>query len=140
MENAKEKDTKTVAVALIKNEDNKYLLVKLAYYYPSYNQHKDEWCPVAGHVEEGEEPSQTIQREAMEELGMKVEPIRKITKWDQDIPGETAVWWEAKIAAGPLNPNREEIAEYGWFSAEEAKKIKLWPATQKFFEKFIWNK
>lgn len=140
MEEVREKDTKTVAVALIKNEEGKYLLIKLANYYPSYKEHKDEWCPIAGHVEPGETPQQTLNREAIEELGIEIEPTSQITEWDQDIPGETAVWWKAKITIGPIKPNEHEIAEYGWFSPEEAKNIKLWPATRKFFEKFIWNK
>jgi NADH pyrophosphatase NudC (nudix superfamily) len=139
MKEIKEKDIKTVAIALIKNDEGKYLLVNLANYYPSYEEHRDEWCPLAGHVEPGENPGETLTREAKEEFGIEIEPIRQIAEWEQDIPGETAVWWEAKISAGPLRPNQKEIAKYGWFSAEEARQIQLWPATRKFFEKYIWN-
>lgn len=130
-------DTSKVAVALIKNKEGEYFLVRLADYYPSYQLHKDEWCPIAGHIKEGETVEQTIIREIKEELGVNAKPIRQIAEWVQDIPGESSLWWEVEIE-GPVKPN-EKIAEYGYFSKDEAKNIKLWPATKSFFEKFIWK-
>lgn len=126
-------DSNRVAVALIKNEEGKYLLIRLT----NYEEHKTEWCPIAGHVKQGETIKEALIREAKEELDVKIEPVTQIAEWEQDIPGETAVWWEVKITSGQIKPN-EEIAEWGYFSKDESKNLKLWPATRKFFEKFIW--
>ena len=131
-------DISEVVVALIKNDAGKYLLINLANYYPSYDQHKDEWCPIAGHIRLGETAKQALIRESHEELAIEIEPIRQIARWGQDIPGETTVWWEVKIKSGEIKPNKKEVAKWGFFSAEEAKNLKLWPATRKFFDKFIW--
>ena len=133
-------NSRKVVIALIKNDEGKYLLTKLANYYPSYQEHKDEWCPIGGHIKKGETPKETLIREGEEELKVKLKPIRQIAEWEHDIPGETAVWWEAKIASGQIDPKRDEIEEFGYFSKDEAKNLKLWPATRKFFEKFIWKK
>ena len=38
-----------------------------------------------------------------------------------------------------IKPIKEvAVLDYDFFSKEEVKKLKLWPATRKFFEKFIW--
>ena len=132
-------DTKTVAVALIQNERGEYLLVKLANYYKECEEFKNAWCPPAGHVKKNESVEETLIRELKEELKLDIKPIKLVTEWEQDLPGEKAVWWECKIIGGELKKDKE-IEDYNFFSKEETKRIELWPATKKFFEKFIWEK
>ena len=127
-------DSKNVVVALIKNTEGKYLLLRLAH-YPG---HKNEWCPVAGHCKAGETVNEAIIREVKEELNVIAKPIRQVSEWEQDILGEKAFWWEVEIS-GNINIDNKEIIEIGWFSVDEIKNLKLWPATQKFFEKFVWG-
>jgi len=133
----KRDDTKKVAVCLIKNTEGKYLLTR-----PSDVKHfgvfQDAWYPPTGHVKEGESIIEALRREAKEELNIDVKPVRLITKWKQDTPGEIAYWWECEIVGGDIQMN-EEIAEYKYFSAEECKKVKMWPAEESFFENFIWT-
>ena len=131
------KDTKIVAVALIKNGEEKYLLVRLSNYYKECEKYHNSWCPVAGHIKKDETVERCLIREAKEELSLDIRPVKLISEWEQDIPGEKAVWWEC-LPLGEIIKRNDEIAEVGWFSKEEIKNMKLWPATRKFFEKFIW--
>ncbi len=96
------------------------------------------WYPPTGHVKEGETVEQALVREAYEELNIIVKPVELISEWQQDIPGEIAYWWKCKIVGGEIMDG-EEIGEHRYFTLDEAKKIKTWPAEKKFFEEFFWN-
>ena len=34
---------------------------------------------------------------------------------------------------------QKTVPVYGWFSSNKIKNIKLWPATRKFFEQYVWK-
>jgi 8-oxo-dGTP diphosphatase len=130
-------DTKLVAVALIKDSGGKYLFIKPSD-YKDFGEHQDAWYPPTGHVKENESIEQCLVRELKEELNLDIKPIRLVSEWEQDVPGEKAFWWECQIIGGEITKSHE-IKEYKHFSPEEIKNLKLWPATKKFFENFIWN-
>jgi 8-oxo-dGTP diphosphatase len=131
------KDTKKVAVCLIQNEKGEYLLIRPTN-YKNFGEYQDAWYPPTGHIKEGETVEQAFVRELKEELNLDIKPVELFSEWEQDIPGEWAYWWKCKIVGGTIKKS-EEILDYKYFSPEEIKKLKLWPATRKFFEKFIWN-
>jgi 8-oxo-dGTP diphosphatase len=131
------KDTKKVVVALIQNNKGKYLMT-LPSSYKDYGEYQDAWCFPAGHVHEKETEKDALMREIKEELNIKIEPIRLITEWDQDIPGEKAYWWECKALSDKIT-NNFEISQYNWYSPQEMKHLKIWPAMTKFLTKYIWN-
>lgn len=129
------KDTNKVAVAVIKNEKNEFLLVTRT----EFPNHYGEWAPIAGHVRKKETIKDALIRESKEELNLVIRPIKQIAQLPQDIPGDTGFWWECKVVGGSLTIN-SEIDKYGYFSASEVKGLKLWPATKKFFENYVWPK
>ncbi len=131
------RDTKNVAVALIQNSEGKYLFIRPSD-YKDFGEHQEAWYPPTGHLKEGESVEQALVREVKEELSLDIKPIKLISEWGQDMPGEKAFWWECEVVGGEIIKSHE-IEEYGYFSKEEVKNLKLWPATRKFFEKFIWN-
>jgi mutator protein MutT len=130
-------DTKKVAVCVIFDELGRILLQRPSD-YKNFGEYQMAWYPPTGHVKEGETVEQALVREAYEELNIIVKPIELISEWEQDIPGERAYWWKCKIVGGEMM-NGEEIAEHRYFSFEDAKKVKMWPAEKKFFEKFYWK-
>ncbi len=125
-----------VVVCLIKNSEGKYLMIKPSD-YKNFGEYQDAWYPPTGHIKEGETASETIVRELKEELGVEAVPVRLISEWEQDIPEELAYWWECEIKGGEIKIG-EEIAEYRYFSPDELKGLKLWPAEKKFFKHFLW--
>lgn len=131
------KDTKLVAVALIKNEEGKFLFIKPSN-YKDFGEYQEAWYPPTGHVKEEESIEECLIREVKEELNLDIKPIKLIREWEQDVPGEHAFWWECEIVGGDIVKSHE-ILDYGYFSDEEIKELKLWPATARFFKKFIWD-
>ena len=129
------KDTNKAVIPLIKDSKGRFLLITRT----EYPEHKGEWGPIAGHVRKGETLKEALIRETKEELGLTITPIKQLAQIDQDIPGDVGYWWSCRAAKGNIKPN-EEIEKYDFFTSEEIKKLKLWPATKKFFEDYIWNK
>lgn len=125
-------DTNTIAVAVIRNSEGKYLLITRTE-YPDY---KDKWGPVAGHVKKNEAIEDALKREVHEELNISISPVKEVTSFPLDIPGFVGSWWICDISSGEVKVNRE-VEKFGYFSLPEIKKLNLWPATKIFFEKYI---
>lgn len=93
--------------------------------------------PVGGHLEEGETEKDALKREIQEELGIKVEPLKKLFQSPGDIPNQITHWWVCK----PLPSNiifkvdKNEVNNILWMNKEEITKNSslFWPATYKFF-------
>ncbi len=132
------KDTNKVAVCLIQNDKGEYLFIRRTK-YKDLGEFQNAWYPPTGHIRENETTEQALVREIKEELNLDIKPIELLSEWEQDIPGETAYWWKCGVVGGKIKKNYE-IQNYRYFSAEELKNLKLWPATIKFFNKFVWNK
>ncbi|MFA5026152.1 MAG: NUDIX hydrolase [Candidatus Shapirobacteria bacterium] len=131
------KDTKMVVVCLIKNREGKYLMIKPSN-YKNFGKYQEAWYPPTGHIKEGESNVEAIVREMKEELDVEIRPVKLLSEWEQDVPGEWAYWWECEIMSGKIKMS-EELSELKYFSTEELKSLKLWPAETKFFQKFFWN-
>lgn len=129
------KDTNKVAIPVIQNDKGEYLLITRS----EYPEHKGEWGPVAGHVKENETLEEALIRETKEELGLDITPVKQIVSLPQDIKDDVGFWWLCKANGNNIVPNNE-IEEYKYFAPGDIKNLKLWPATKKFFENFVWQK
>jgi 8-oxo-dGTP diphosphatase len=91
------------------------------------------WLPPGGHVDEGEDPRDTAQREAMEELGIdaRFHPVLgpgdeafflSITKTGDEPPHvDVTVWFAFACAQGEtLRPDPREISAIRWVGLDEA--------------------
>jgi 8-oxo-dGTP diphosphatase len=130
-------DTKNVVVCLLKNAEGKYLMT-LPSSYKNYGEYQDAWCFPAGHIKKDESQEEALIRELKEELNVDIEPVKLISEWQQDVPGETAFWWECSFKSGELTLSHE-ISKFAWFSGEEIKSLKIWPAMEKFLTRFVWK-
>ena len=77
------------------------------------------WAPVSGEVEPGESQEAAVAREAMEEVGLTVRPIRKV--WENISTRGTFVlhWWMAEYVGGELVPNVAEVSDARWLTVTE---------------------
>ena len=125
-----------MAVALIKDGSGRYLLIQQK--AKNWGDLTDAWYPPGGHVEENESIEECLKRELMEELNLQIRPMREVTVWPQDVQGEVAHWWECELIGGEVKFNDNTIADAKYFSIEEIKHLKKWPAETKFFEKFLY--
>ena len=77
------------------------------------------WAPVSGEVEAGESQEAAVAREAMEEVGLTVRPIRKV--WENVSTRGTfrLHWWLAEYVSGALTPNLAEVSDARWLTVDE---------------------
>jgi NADH pyrophosphatase NudC (nudix superfamily) len=77
------------------------------------------WAPVSGEVEAGESQEAAVAREAMEEVGLTVRPIRKV--WENVSTRGTFKlhWWMAEYVSGELTPNLAEVSDARWLTVDE---------------------
>ncbi len=81
------------------------------------------WCFVGGGIEPGETQALAVAREFAEEVGGRVEPLRKI--WEYRRPDGKLLlhWWLARMEDGALEPNLAEVAEIRWCRPEEVESL-----------------
>lgn len=131
---------KQVAVGLLSRvrQDGRpeYLLVRSK---KDFGEFTDAWYPPGGHIEEGEDEKMALTREIKEELGMDVTPVEKIAESPGDVPNQVTHWWKCQLLTADFTVDQSEIDEARWFTGEEMKEAKLWPATEAFFESHIFQ-
>ena len=119
------------AIAVVIKRDEKYLLIKRA----KKDFAENYWCPITGEVENKETQKQAVIREAKEEMGLEVEPVRKV--WECPTADEQYLlhWWEAKILNENIKVNPDEVKESKWVDVDEMQNIgKMFKADIKFFK------
>lgn len=109
------------------------------------------WLPTGGHVEQDEDPVETVKRESMEELRMKATFLRgnnspffvTVTTTRGLTPGHTDVslWYLLKGSAHDfIDYDRTEFNDIEWFSFEEvlqSDSVIFDPHLQRFTQKLI---
>lgn len=74
---------------------------------------------IAGFVEPGESLEQAVEREVMEETGLRVKNIRYVASQPWPFPHQLMVGFFADYAGGELVLQEEELADAGWFRPGE---------------------
>lgn len=83
------------------------------------------WCFPGGHVEAGETSRRAIAREMVEELGIVVEPTKRLGSLRVEDTGHVLVAWMVSHVSGEFRPAVEEIAEYRWLTASAIRQLPL---------------
>ena len=108
------------AVMLIIFKNGKFLLGKRAEWKskaPGY------WCPISGHIESNETENEAVIREAKEEIGVEVKPIKKITSTPTLDKTVMLHWWLVEIISGKPRINNNENSELNWFDRNELRQL-----------------
>jgi ADP-ribose pyrophosphatase YjhB (NUDIX family) len=119
-------------VALVRDEDGKFLLLKDA---DSHGSTKGWWAPPHGGCEitDGSEENGVI-REVKEETSLDVVPTKKVHTQAADTRLKTVSFWTVETTSKQLILD-DESSQCGWFTIDEALRLPLYPGTKKFFEK-----
>ncbi|GAA1596380.1 8-oxo-dGTP diphosphatase MutT [Kribbella hippodromi] len=100
-------------------------LVLLVHRHPGREVYPDCWDLVGGHVEPGELPKQTVERECFEELGVRVhEPVRvpmTISDPNLDMYAFLVTRWDGE----PVNAEPAEHDDLRWFRPSDLADLKL---------------
>jgi mutator protein MutT len=100
-------------------KDKKILLIKRSNYTKVFPEH---WACPGGRADEGETPEQNVIREVKEEINLEFEPKELIKKGqykDRELYRFYGTW------SGEVQIQEEEVADWNWFSYDDAIKLKL---------------
>lgn len=81
------------------------------------------YSTLAGFVEPGESIEQTVHREVMEEVGIKVKNLRYMGSQSWPFPNSLMLGFHAGYDSGELRFNDGEISDAKWFGADELPNI-----------------
>lgn len=74
---------------------------------------------LAGFMEIGETPEETVLREVKEEVAIDVDNVRYIKSQSWPFPSQLMLGFLADYKAGEIDPAPEEIAEADWYDVDE---------------------
>ncbi len=105
---------------MVRNEKGEFLLGLRT---NNVRNEPGKWCFPGGCVEFGETLFDCAKREAKEEAGIEVEPLKLIKVIDHIIPNEKQHWVnpiiEARIVKGkPMAVEQGKLKEWRWFSLQ----------------------
>lgn len=128
-----------VAVGIIVKKGNQpsYLLVSSKRNFGKYSGY---YYPPAGHIEGSENELSALKREIKEELGLNITNAKKLVDTDGDIKDQKTSWYLCNVENYSFAIDKQELQSAGFFTRQEMKSMKIWPATQKVFEKYIFNR
>ena len=78
---------------------------------------------LAGFIEMGESPEQTLAREVMEEVNISVKNIRYITSQPWPFPGQLMLGYFADYADGDILADTHEILTANWYRYDQLPKV-----------------
>ncbi len=117
-------------LAIVRN-GNKFLLLKdsrdlmLGYWAPPHGR-----CNSEDKIEED-----AVIREVREETSLITKPVKKIVTVPADTKVKTVSFWLVESDNNQeIILDKKESSQYGWFTAGQALRLKLYPGTRKFFE------
>ena len=109
------------AICLIERPDDSILLVRQVY--------RHHWGVPGGLLEKGEEPSDAVRRELMEEVGLAVDLVGEPAVVVDAAAQRVDIVFRARPAAGAdtdaVQPQSPEIAEVRWFPRADLPELQL---------------
>lgn len=81
------------------------------------------WACLSGFIEMGETAEQCVEREIMEEVGLKVKNIKYRASQSWSFPNQLMFAFTAEYESGEIKPQAGEIAEARWFSRDNLPDI-----------------
>ena len=84
---------------------------------------EEKYSCLAGFIEMGESPEQTLVREVKEEVGVYVNNIRYVTSQPWPFPGQLMLGYFADYASGDIAVDGHEIVAAHWYRFDQLPKI-----------------
>ena len=81
------------------------------------------WACLSGFVEAGETAEHCVEREIMEEVGIKVKNIKYRASQSWPFPNQLMLAFTAEYESGEIKAKADEIAEAKWFSRDDLPAI-----------------
>tara|TARA_B110000908_G_C9927226_1_gene302304 strand:+ start:76 stop:450 length:375 start_codon:yes stop_codon:yes gene_type:complete len=78
---------------------------------------------LAGFIEIGETPEQTVHREVKEEVNLQVKNVRYISSQSWPFPSQLMLGFLAEYDSGEIVPEPSEIADARWFDIDSLPNV-----------------
>ncbi len=94
---------------------------------------KDKWETPGGRKRDGESDTDALERESLEEAGIKIEMVRFIDKWELPLPQRGWILKGKSYLCKPLTKEvrledeEKQHTEYRWVKIDEAIRMDLTP-------------
>jgi len=96
------------------------------------------WAPLSGKIEPGEDEASAVIREAKEEVGLTVRPVRKVWECLSSSGTHRLHWWLAEWVDGDLSLEPREVSEARWLTLPEILRLEtMFEKDREFFEKVL---
>lgn len=96
--------------------------------YPGY------WSAVTGAMEPGESQMQACIREAQEEVGLMIRPVRKLFESMTRRAHFLLHWWECELAGSrEVKPQESEVGDWRWLRPADAAGLALMFSDTRYF-------
>lgn len=110
---------KHAVVAVIRQHD-RFLFVKRSDYVSTAAGY---WCPVSGRVKAGETQPEALEREVMEEVGLKVKALEKVAEISTHDAKFLLHFWTTEIISGTASITSNEATEFSWVTIAQMKQL-----------------
>lgn len=84
---------------------------------------EEKYSCLAGFIEVGETPEQTLEREVMEEVGVTVNNIRYLASQPWPFPGQLMLGYFADYVAGDIRVDQQEIVAAHWYRYDQLPNV-----------------
>ncbi|WP_415900981.1 NAD(+) diphosphatase [Neptuniibacter sp. QD48_11] len=96
------------------------------------------YSTLAGFIEAGESAEHAVEREVMEEVGIKVKNIKYVCSQSWPFPHSFMLGFMADYSEGEITPDGEEILRADWFSVDDLPTIPpKFTISRQLIDKFI---
>ena len=104
-------------VIMLVTKDDKMLLAQSSRYKSNF------YSCLAGFIEIGETPEQTVHREVKEEVNLYVKNVRYISSQSWPFPSQLMLGFLAEYDGGEIVPDLSEIADARWFDIDSLPNV-----------------
>ncbi|QTA86096.1 NAD(+) diphosphatase [Desulfonema magnum] len=112
-----------IIVAITKNDQ---ILLARANHFPT-----KLYSVIAGYVELGESLEECVRREIREEVGIEVKNIRYFGSQSWPYTNSMMIGFTSEYASGEIRVDEVEIADAGWFDADNLPRLPGWGSIAK---------
>lgn len=105
------------AIIVLVMKEDEVLLARSSHFRP------DMYSIIAGFVEPGETLEHAVEREVMEEVGLKVKNIRYFASQPWPFPNSLMIGFIADYEEGEIKVDGVEIIDAGWFRRDELPNV-----------------
>ena len=100
------------AVIVLVERGNQLLMARSRHFAPGV------YSVLAGFVEPGETLEEAVEREVLEEVGIRIQDIRYFGSQPWPFPHSLMIGFTARYAGGEIRINDQELEDAGWFTAD----------------------